>query len=168
MISKNEIQNSRFYLDNNHKPIPSCMCQKQYRKPLSLWRPIDPNSVYHENLEEFTTVINDNIFQLPVLFYDFYNWGYDHRNYFNWKTRYANEEKCGCGYRYDDSKLNNTEEYRRYNSIIFNEEFCQADLNDRECNYDLKKNYAFDIAIENYDKNGCVICYSVDKGWGFI
>ena len=159
------------------------MCQKQYRKPLSLWRPIDPNSVYHENLEEFTTVINDNIFQLPVLFYDFYNWGYDHRNYFNWKTRYANEEKCGCGYRYDDSKLNNTEDYRRYNPIIFGpcNKICQDgicrikdgicnrfDLNDREYDYDLKKNYAFDIAIENYDKNGCVVCYSVDKVRGFI
>ena len=140
-----------------------------YRKRLIQRFPIDPNSTFHQNLEEIAIVEDQNIFQFPLISTDHYNrahYGYDHRTYHRSKFRYANSESCGCHYVYDDSLLVNTDEFRRINSLRTNEESCSKDMMDHECLYELRKDDAYDLAIENVSQDGCTICYSVDKGTG--
>ena len=129
--------------------------------------PIDPNSEFHKNLEEIAIVEDDNIFQFPLIFTHGRNYnylGYDHRLYHRSKFGYANSEKCGCNYGYDDSLMTNADEYRRIHSLRTNEESCSTQMEDHECLYELRKMEAYDLAIENFAQNGCTICYSVDEG----
>ena len=62
----------------------------------------------------------------------------------------------------------NTDEYRRIHSLRTNEESCSLEMEDHECLYELRKMEAYDLAIENVAQNGCTICYSVNKGFGFF
>ena len=131
---------------------------------------IDPTSEFHQNLEEIATIEDENVFQLPLIFTERYNrdyLGYDHKTYHRSKFGFANSEKCGCHYDYDDSLIVNTDEYRRIHSLRTNEESCSIGMKEHECLYDLRKMEAFDLAIENAAQNGCTICYSVDEGLGF-
>ena len=142
---------------------------KNYRKPMVQRFSIDSSSKFHNNLEEIAIVEDDNIYQFPLLFTERYNradYGYDHRLYHRSKFRYANSEKCGCHYDYDDSLMTNTDEYRRLHSIRTNEELCATEMEAHECLYELRKMERYDLAIENFAQNGCTICYSVDEGLG--
>ena len=141
-----------------------------YRKRKMQRYSIDPSSEFHQNLEEIAIVEDDNIFQFPLIFSHSMNYnylGYDHRQYDKSKFGYANSEKCGCNYDYDDSLMTNTDEYRRIHSIRTNEESCSTEM-EAQCLYELRKMDRYDLAIENFFQNGCTICYSVDEGLGPI
>ena len=147
------------------------MCMSNYRKRKIQRYSIDPSSEFHQNLEEIAIVEDNNIFQFPLIITERYNranFGYDHRLYDKSKFGYANEEKCGCNYIFDDSLMINTDEYRRLHSLRTNEESCSTQMEDHECLYELRKMEAYDLAIENVAQNGCTICYSVDEGSGFF
>ena len=140
-----------------------------YRKRKIQRYSIDPSSEFHQNLEEIAIVEDNNIFQFPLIITERYNrayFGYDHRLYDKSKFGYANSEKCGCNYIFDDSLIINTDEYRRLHSLRTNEESCSTEMADHECLYELRKMDSFDLAIENFAQNGCTICYSVDEGLG--
>ena len=139
-----------------------------YRKGQIERFPIDPNSKYHQNLDEIAIVEDENIFQFPLMITDRYNranLGYDNGQY-RTKFVYASSEKCGCYYGYDDSLMINTDEYRRIHSLRTNEESCSTEMEAHECIYELRKMEMYDLAIENVAQNGCTVCYSVDEGLG--
>ena len=140
-----------------------------YRKRKIQRYSIDPSSEFHQNLEEIAIVEDDNIFQFPLLSTERHNYAYSGYNsgiYNTFKFEYANSEKCGCHYDYDDSLMTNTDEYRRLHSIRTNEELCATEMEAHECLYELRKMERYDLAIENFAQNGCTICYSVDEGLG--
>ena len=142
-----------------------------YRKRKIQRFSIDPSSEFHQNLEKIAIVEDDNFFQFPLITTDNDNYnylGYGHKTYNRFKFGYANSEKCGCNYGYDDSLMTNTDEYRRLHSLRTNEESCSTQMEDHECLYELRKMDGYDLAIENAAQNGCTICYSVDEGLGPI
>ena len=130
---------------------------------MTKWLSLDDDSEFHKNLEEVTTVKDDNIFQSPLLMTDHYHYNYDHRNYDRFKFRYANDKGCTCDYSYNDSLVEVTDEYKNKKNIIENEKLCSTEMDDEECYYMLRKSDRFDIAIENAARDGCTDCYSVDK-----
>ena len=130
---------------------------ENYRKRKIERYPIDPSSEFHQNIEQIAIVEDDNIFQFPLLSTDTSDWafGYNSRIYNSFKFEYANSEKCGCHYDYDDSLMINTDEYRRIHSLRTNKESCSTGMEDHECLYELRKTDRYDLAIQNAAQNGC-------------